>query len=1108
MSKILQGLNETQAHDGAFLLTESRTYKLWESAGQKIVEAQLTADQINQIFKQVEQGATAAGGNRTMLGKGKDAAGAVKKAYDDLVSKVQNSGPIKGVDAMYDKAAEKLKQATGGDQGVMQYVQKYRDFAKKHPVAQSLIYSALIAAAGISGAGVGGAAALGLFKMVDKLLQGEKFSTAVGKGATTGALAYGAGQLGQALKGQPQGTTPDAGAAADSSGLAQDMRDNPMLAMRSGYPGIDSGGGSYEEAFKQGLAKFAANPGNPSANDIMRAKDYAGKVASGMLKESVELTESQIFVVFGKIANRKINEGIMDTLKGAAGKAADWAKTKGTNLTTKVTADKLLQAWKKAGSPTDSLDVASIIQKAGVPSASIKQVYSTMKIPFAGEKGAGADTARKIDVDPSSVAPTSAPSSAPTSAPTSATSAPSSTASAPAADASQTAPTATGSLAQVQELIAKLDPETKEKVISTLKQELSVAESQVNELSTNKLAQYKTAASADAKKADSEGDYKRGDKRFSGIVRATNKQFDNDTKANSNVQAKTDDKLRAYYAQRKAEKQGVAEGWHEDSQELEDWSKEVNKRLYRAHESQRPALARQLSKLEQKNFGSSLNKGSLTEIVHAALMAIQKGQMVHYDPQSVGQMAFGSIVGDDARIIASAGVSSDELAGYRVLADKGIVDNIQQFLQLRRAVYNKEWPQEYLDEFAGRPGALWLQFVEDLGWSKGGNQLKEFAADDGEGGGGEEDTLRKYAKLWYNGDLGTQQQVEKILERMGWEIGEIESEEGGAFVVEPGDENGDSYIGFTAADLTDEVDEAYNSYHANRTGFSRGQRDDERHDLDKPTQVWGLKINGKVWSKGGKDVTFTSKEAALNARNSILKNKPELEIGLITKGGVAEELSMKHQRDHKTQRHADTSNSLAKRSYGVAEVPNVTKSADGHPTVKYRGDSTLKAGQTRVEPTITKTSVKRKDSDRPIPDFLKKDVEEGRYDSDDYYNPRMSRDYGARNLHTDSGAYEFEKNVPAGEPGGSRGAPKSLKGISKALPADAFGRTTGKIPAGKPGKVHSMMSNPDEVDEEKQRLDPKCWTGYKKQGTKMKGDTRVNNCVPVKESAILKGLKL
>jgi len=45
------------------------------------------------------------------------------------------------------------------------------------------------------------------------------------------------------------------------------------------------------------------------------------------------------------------------------------------------------------------------------------------------------------------------------------------------------------------------------------------------------------------------------------------------------------------------------------------------------------------------------------------------------------------------------------------------------------------------------------------------------------------------------------------------------------------------------------------------------------------------------------------------------------------------------------------------------------------------------------------------------------------------------------------------------------------------------------------------------VAEEKQRLDAKCWTGYKKQGTKMKGDTRVNNCVPIKkESAIEKGL--
>jgi len=52
----------------------------------------------------------------------------------------------------------------------------------------------------------------------------------------------------------------------------------------------------------------------------------------------------------------------------------------------------------------------------------------------------------------------------------------------------------------------------------------------LNELSTNKLAQYKTAAAKDAKAADQSGDFKRGDKRLSGMVQATKKQFDNDAK--------------------------------------------------------------------------------------------------------------------------------------------------------------------------------------------------------------------------------------------------------------------------------------------------------------------------------------------------------------------------------------------------------------------------------------------------------------------------------------------------------------------------------------------------------------------------------------------------
>ena len=49
-------------------------------------------------------------------------------------------------------------------------------------------------------------------------------------------------------------------------------------------------------------------------------------------------------------------------------------------------------------------------------------------------------------------------------------------------------------------------------------------------MTTDKLAQYKTAAAADAKRADQAGDFKRGDKRFSGMNKATMKQFSNDAK--------------------------------------------------------------------------------------------------------------------------------------------------------------------------------------------------------------------------------------------------------------------------------------------------------------------------------------------------------------------------------------------------------------------------------------------------------------------------------------------------------------------------------------------------------------------------------------------------
>ena len=328
----------------SILLTEATSYKLWESAGRRLVEAELTADQIQQLFTSVAQGADAAGSNRTLVGKGKDAASAVNAAWEDLKSKVQNSGPVKNVDAMYDQAAEKLKQATGGDAGVMQYVQKYRNFATAHPIAQSLIYSALIAAAGISGVGLGGAAALGLFKMVDKLLQGEKFSSAAYSGAKTGAMAYGAAQIGKAMQGpagpeiQPYGQNELVGAQSpgmqgsgytqtatgqtgdygqptynlnpttpaqdfsnlDNASLGQSMKMNPMLAQRAGMPGITGDQMVSHPAYQAMIQKFGDTPGARKA--AMSAAKAAITRGESVKISGKALTESQITSVFRNVS--------------------------------------------------------------------------------------------------------------------------------------------------------------------------------------------------------------------------------------------------------------------------------------------------------------------------------------------------------------------------------------------------------------------------------------------------------------------------------------------------------------------------------------------------------------------------------------------------------------------------------------------------------------------------------------------------------------------------------------------------------------------------------------------------------------------------------------
>ena len=437
--------------EGKVLLEGRVVRKLWESAGQKIVEAQLTPQQIQQIFQAAEQGQTTAGGNRTFAGKGVDAASAVNRAWEDLKTKIQNTGPIQNMDAMYDKAAEAMKNATGGDQGAMQYVQKYRDFAKKHPIAQSFLYAALIAAAGLSGAGAGGAAALGLLKMTDKLLQGQKFSSAAYSGAKTGGLAYAAGKIGQQMKGtdaQPSAAPKPGVDQLDAQGYPKNVGDidpataadhsqyEPTAAPKpSVQPGVDARGyptnigdvdpataAEHDAWYGQGgkdipNADTAVSTAtdNIAQNDAFNsvAKEIRGKVvdmdpnggwaklANGKIvdpdfptdvsanndaiaaykllnktNEGVQLSKYQVFNIMEAaiMYQTVLNEGLLDKFKGAASKVGQYAATKGKNITTKITADKLMQAWKKAGSPTDSEQVKTVLKAAGVADQVIASV--------------------------------------------------------------------------------------------------------------------------------------------------------------------------------------------------------------------------------------------------------------------------------------------------------------------------------------------------------------------------------------------------------------------------------------------------------------------------------------------------------------------------------------------------------------------------------------------------------------------------------------------------------------------------------------------------------------------------------------------------------------
>jgi hypothetical protein len=76
-----------------------------------------------------------------------------------------------------------------------------------------------------------------------------------------------------------------------------------------------------------------------------------------------------------------ISTGLSRGIETGLGRAGNWIKDKWKDATTKVTANGLKRHWADAGSPTDSDQVAAVLQRLKVPDDVITQLYQQLNFP-------------------------------------------------------------------------------------------------------------------------------------------------------------------------------------------------------------------------------------------------------------------------------------------------------------------------------------------------------------------------------------------------------------------------------------------------------------------------------------------------------------------------------------------------------------------------------------------------------------------------------------------------------------------------------------------------------------------------------------------------------
>lgn len=388
-------LTESQARAQ---LMEDPVFRHARQFGQLLVEYNLTKAQVQQLFKDVEQGATAAGSNRTGLGKAKDY---TTKTIGNIISGarkwVKERPTYQAVDAEYNRAMTALGKV-GGENGeanaITKAIYKYRDVAKQYPRATGLAKWAIITAAGLATGGVGGAGVAAGLAAIDSAIKDKEIVDIVGDAAAA-ALVSGAVQGATDLGGQAldayRGLPSDAAVAANNAALG-DFND-------SGVPG-----GAASNINGLDL------PGGPVPNIV-------GPGVEGLSPEEISklAAQAKAYGIDGDVTLDQLNKAIMQTAEpgtvpadysqiGAGGGGSTYTVTaddfKGLGKIAQDNGLTAQQLWDANPQITDPNKIF-IGQEINIPAASGEPVKNIWQ----GWEGPTKSTAPAIEPGPSDTVP-------------------------------------------------------------------------------------------------------------------------------------------------------------------------------------------------------------------------------------------------------------------------------------------------------------------------------------------------------------------------------------------------------------------------------------------------------------------------------------------------------------------------------------------------------------------------------------------------------------------------------------------------------------------------------------------------------------------------------